>query len=65
LHKSDATHPNLLGTYLAAYTVFSSIYGKTPIGLECDYFGAINQKDKMFLQQIADKATSMYYNKEY
>ena len=64
LHKPDATHPNLLGTYLAACTVFSSIYGKTPIGLEYDYFGAINQKDKMFLQQIADKATSMYFNKK-
>ena len=64
LHKSDATHPSLLGTYLAACTVFSSIYGKTPIGLKYDYFGAINEKDKMFLQYIADKVTSIYFNKK-
>ncbi len=63
LHKPDATHPSLLGTYLAACTVFSSIYGKTPIGLKYDYYGAINEKDKMFLQVIADKATSIYYKK--
>ena len=62
LHKPDATHPSLLGTYLAACTVFSSIYGKTPIGLRYDYYGAINKKDKIFLQVIADKATSIYYN---
>lgn len=64
LHKPDATHPSLLGTYLAACTVFSSIYGKTPIGLKYDYYGAINEKDKMFLQATAFKATSIYYNKE-
>ncbi|MDA9669342.1 hypothetical protein N9T61_00155 [Flavobacteriaceae bacterium] len=63
LHKPDATHPSLLGTYLAACTVFSSIYGKTPIGLKYDYYGAINEKDKIFLQVIADKATSIYYEK--
>lgn len=63
LHKPDATHPSLLGIYLAACTVFSSIYGKTPIGLKYDYYGAINKKDKIFLQVIADKATSIYYEK--
>jgi hypothetical protein len=62
LHKLDASHPSLLGTYLAACTVFSSIYGKTPVGLKYNYFGAINEKDKKFLQEIAYKATSMYYN---
>ena len=65
LHKLDGTHPNILGTYLAACTVFGSIYGKKTIGLKYDYFGAINEKDKIFLQKIADKVTSMYYNKEY
>ena len=65
LHKLDGSHPNILGTYLAACTVFGSIYGKKTIGLKYDYFGAINEKDKIFLQKIADKVTSMYYNKEY
>ena len=63
LHESDGTHPNLLGTYLAACTVFASIYDKSPIGIKYDYFGEINEQDKKFLQRIADEATSNYYNK--
>ena len=63
LHEPDGTHPNLLGTYLAACTVFASIYDKSPIGIKYDYFGAINDQDKKFLQRIADEATSDYYNK--
>tara|TARA_B100001250_G_scaffold9269_1_gene8048 strand:+ start:4577 stop:5362 length:786 start_codon:yes stop_codon:yes gene_type:complete len=63
LHKNDGTHPNLKGTYLAACTVFASIYGKSPIGIKYDYNGEINEEDKFFLQKIADEATSMYFNK--
>ena len=63
LHEPDGTHPNLLGTYLAACTVFASIYDKSPIGIKYDYFGAINDQDKRFLQRIADETTSNYYNK--
>ena len=63
LHEPDGTHPNLLGTYLAACTVFASIYDKSPIGIKYDYSGAISQEDKIFLQKIADKTTSDYFNK--
>jgi lysophospholipase L1-like esterase len=61
LHHIDGTHPNLKGTYLAACTVFASIYGESPIGLKYDYYGAINKNDKILLQKIADKATSIYF----
>ena len=63
LHEPDGTHPSLLGTYLAACTVFASIYDKSPIGIKYDYSGAISQKDRIFLQKIADKTTSDYFNK--
>ena len=63
LHKHDGTHPSLLGTYLAACTVFASIYDKSPIGIEYDYYGAISKKDRDFLQKIAHQATSTYLNK--
>ena len=63
LHEPDGTHPSLLGTYLAACTVFASIYDKSPIGIKYDYSGAISEQDKIFLQKIADKATSDYFNK--
>ena len=62
LHKPDGSHPNLLGTYLASCTVFASIYGKSPIGLKYDYFGAIGNEDKEFLQRIAHEATAEYLN---
>ena len=63
LHESDGTHPSLLGTYLAACTVFASIYDKSPIGIKYDYFGAISEEDKIFLQRIANDATSEYFKK--
>ena len=50
---------------MAACTVFASIYGKSPIGLKYDYYGAIDEEDKILLQEIADKATSMYLKKSY
>ena len=65
LHQDDGTHPNLKGTYLAACTVFASIYGISPIGLKYNYYGAIDEEDKILLQEIADKATSMYLKKNY
>ena len=48
LHDRDGTHPSLLGTYLAACTVFASIYNQSPIGIEYDYFGSIEKSDKLF-----------------
>lgn len=42
LHKSDATHPSLIGTYLAASTVYAAVYGKSPVGNPYNYEGAID-----------------------
>ena len=63
LHDDDGTHPGLLGTYLAACTVFASIYDLSPIGMKYDYFGSIDESDKNFLQEIAHEVTSTYLNK--
>ena len=61
LHKDDGTHPNLKGTYLAACTVFASVFEKSPIGLEYDYFGLINETDKIILQKIAHEVASTFF----
>ena len=61
LHKDDGTHPNLKGTYLAACTVFASVFEKSPIGLEYDYFGLINEEDKIILQKIAHEVASTFF----
>ena len=65
LHKADGTHPELIGTYLAACTVYASVYGKSPVGSSYDYFGQIDQETASFLQQVAtDTVKSFYVRKE-
>ena len=60
LHKAfNGSHPNLLGTYLAANVVYASLYGTSPVGNGYDYFGKISKEDAAFLQQVAqDTVTS-------
>lgn len=62
LHKTfDHSHPELLGTYLAAATVYASLYGRSPVGIDYDYFGRVSPEDALFLQQVAqDTATAFY-----
>ena len=62
LHKSfDGSHPSLLGTYLAACVVFSSITHETPLNIEYNYFDKIDDKDKKFLQKIAHKTVEDFF----
>ena len=56
LHHVDGTHPSQLGTYLGAATVFASVTGKSPEGLVIDYYGAIKEEERIFLQETAWKA---------
>jgi len=54
LHKSfDGSHPDLPGTYLAAATVFASLYGISPVGNSYDYYAAIDAETVLFLQTVA------------
>ena len=54
LHKGfDGSHPELIGTYLAACTVYASVYGKSPVGNKYDYYGKIDKETAAFLQQVA------------
>lgn len=50
---SDHHHPNPAGTYLAAATIMAALYGKSPVGLQYDMYGAIDGETKAFLQQVA------------
>jgi len=61
LHHLDGTHPTLLGTYLAACTVFASVFNESPVGLNYDYNGLINPDDKLFLQEIAESTVRTFY----
>lgn len=64
LHKSfDGSHPDLIGTYLAAATVYASLYGQSPVGNPYDYFGKISNEDLAFLQQVAWDTVRKFYNR--
>lgn len=64
LHKDyDGSHPELIGTYLAASVVYASIYGKSPVGNSYDYFGKIDKETATFLQQVAADTVKAFYGR--
>lgn len=66
LHKVfDSTHPDLLGTYLASCVVFAALYQTSPAGLDYNYFGAISDEDKQFLQRIAAETVTDFYGHDF
>ena len=55
LHKEyDGSHPDLIGTYLAACVVYTSLYGQSPVGNTYDYYGKIDKATAAFLQKVAE-----------
>ena len=65
LHKSyDGSHPDLIGTYLAAATCYAAIYGKSPVGNPYDYYGKIEPEMAAFLQQVAWDTTQAFYGRK-
>jgi hypothetical protein len=64
LHQDyDGSHPSLLGTYLAACTVYASIYGRSPVGNGYDYFGRIDRATATFLQQVAEDTVKKFFDR--
>lgn len=64
LHKAfDGTHPNMLGTYLAACVLYQSIYRKSIVGITYDYFGEVHPEAAEFLQRIADQTVRDFYGR--
>jgi hypothetical protein len=64
LHKDfDGSHPELIGTYLAACTVYASVYGKSPVGNTYDYFGKIDRETATFLQQVAADTVKKFHER--
>ena len=65
LHKKvDGSHPDMLGTYLAACVIFSSITQVSPKILSYDYFGEIKIEEKDFLQKVAHETVEQFYEIE-
>ena len=61
LYDPDKRHPSLAGTYLAAATIYASLYRKSPAGLPVS--PGIDAKTGQFLQEIAWETTREYYGR--
>jgi len=63
LHKHfDGSHPDILGTYLAACTVFVTLYNAECSGNSYNYFGEVSESDAEFLQRVADDTVKKFLN---
>ena len=51
LYVADKRHPSLAGTYLAACTVYASLFGKSPVGNR--YTAGLPADVAAHLQQVA------------
>jgi len=61
LYQPDKRHPSQLGTYLAACTTYSSIYGKSAVGNT--YMAGIDAETAKFLQTVAWETVQEYFAK--
>ena len=58
LWQDDGSHPNEMGTYLAACVFYATIFHESPEGLK--YHGNLPTADAQLLQQVAADATLDY-----
>ena len=64
LHQPyDGSHPTLLGTFLGAYTIYSTLYGKSPVGNGYNFHGNVSAEDAAFLQQVADDTVKKFFGR--
>lgn len=64
LHKDyDGSHPDLIGSYLAACVVYASLYGKSPVGNAYDYYGKVDKETAAFLQKVADETVRKFFGR--
>jgi len=64
LHSElDGSHPSLLGTYLAACTVYATLYGRRSEGNAYDYQRTIAREDALFLQKVADDTVAKFFER--
>jgi hypothetical protein len=63
LHIHDGSHPTLAGTYLAACTIYSTIYNRPCSGNSYDSYGQLSREDVAFLQQVADDTVRQFFGR--
>ena len=63
LHIHDGSHPTLLGTYLAACTIYATVYNRPCSGNSYDSYGQVSKEDATFLQQVADDTVRKFFGR--
>jgi len=64
LHQPyDGSHPTLLGTFLGAYTIYATLYGKSPAGNSYNFHDQVSAEDAAFLQQVADDTVKKFFGR--
>ncbi|CAM3603741.1 hypothetical protein EI168_07550 [Halomonas sp. FME1] len=56
----DGSHPSPEGSYLAAATVFATLYDTSVVGNPYTYYGRIDEDTAAFLQQVAEDTVAEY-----
>ena len=65
LHMAfDGTHPNLRGTFLAAYVTLFTLYGEAVDALDYDYFGRMSAGEVAYLQRIARETVADFRTRD-
>lgn len=59
----DGSHPEPAGTYLAAATVYATLYGRSPVGNAYDYAGRIDRETMVFLQTVAQDVVADFFRR--
>ena len=62
LYQNDKRHPTVAGTYLAAATVYATVYKKNPVGNK--FTSSLDRDTAAFLQTIAWKTAQDYANQK-
>jgi hypothetical protein len=63
LHQSyDGSHPNPLGSYLAAATAYATLYGKNVVGNSFDFYGKASDAQRASLQAVAMATVKDYFS---
>jgi hypothetical protein len=60
LYIADKRHPSMAGTYLAALTVYASLFHKSPVGLA--YRASLDADTARFLQTVAWDTVQEYFS---
>ena len=63
LQVYDGNHPTIAGQYLSACVLYASLYNRSPVGNSYNYFGAIDDDTKTFLQKVALDTVNKFYGR--